>query len=217
MMAEATVATPAATVAASAAIAAAPAIAAKLTDAAPAKTAAETLLGEPTKAEGDKAKPETKVGAPEKYADFKLPEGVEVDPKAMAAFAPVAKELGLSQEQAQKLVDLQTNVLKQSAEAQQEAWNGILKGWHDESKADKEIGGAGFDANIALAVKTLTKFGTPELRAALDATGTGNHPEFIRLLVRVGNAIGEDKLIVGGNPAGATKTMAETMFPNQVK
>src|SRR5712671_3512851 len=61
----------------------------------------ETKTGE--KPEGEK-KAET-AGAPEKYEDFKLPEGVELAPEAVAEVSTLFKELGLSQANAQKLVD----------------------------------------------------------------------------------------------------------------
>ena len=40
--------------------------------------------------------------APETYADFTLPEGVELDTALLTDAAPLFKELGLTQEQAQK-------------------------------------------------------------------------------------------------------------------
>lgn len=46
-----------------------------------------------------------KQGAPEKYEDFKMPEGTELDAEVGAAFQGVAKELNLSQEQAQGFLD----------------------------------------------------------------------------------------------------------------
>src|SRR5262245_55633150 len=49
--------------------------------------------------------------APEKYADFKIPDGMAVDAKALEAFTPALRELNLTQDQAQKLVDVYaTNV-----------------------------------------------------------------------------------------------------------
>lgn len=55
-------------------------------------------------------KEETPPGAPEKYA-FTAPEGQELDTSALAQFEPVARELNLTQEQAQKLVDVYPKVL----------------------------------------------------------------------------------------------------------
>ena len=46
-----------------------------------------------------------KQGAPEKYEDFKMPEGTELDAEVSTAFQGVAKELNLSQDQAQGFLD----------------------------------------------------------------------------------------------------------------
>src|SRR5882762_10933205 len=44
-------------------------------------------------------------GAPEKYEDFKLPDGYKMDETASKEVTAMFKELNLSQDQAQKLVD----------------------------------------------------------------------------------------------------------------
>lgn len=161
---------------------------------------------------------EAKTGAPETYQTFTLKEGLEIDQPAMDKFIPIAKDLNLTQEQAQKLVDLQSELAQQSAAADQAAWDSTLTGWVTNAKADKEIGGAGFNDAIAHAGKAIATFGTAELKAALDATGVGNHPEFIRVFARIGKAISEDKLHFGNAEAGTRElSLAERLFPNQGK
>lgn len=165
-------------------------------------------------ATGDKAK----TGAPEAYAAFTVAEGLELDQPAIERFVPIAKDLNLTQEQAQKLVDFQSELVQQAATAEHEAWNTLLADWVKGAKADKEIGGAGFDAAVAHAGRAIKAFGTTELKAALDATGVGNHPEFIRVFARIGKAISEDKLHFGNADAGSEpKSLAERLFPNQGK
>ena len=79
-----------------------------------------------------------KQGAPEKYEDFKMPEGTELDAEVGTAFQGVAKELNLSQDQAQGFLDKMAPVLqKRSAERIAE----ISNEWMEQSKADKEFGG----------------------------------------------------------------------------
>lgn len=163
-------------------------------------------------AKGDKAK----VGAPEKYADFKLPEGVEIDKSAMEGFLPLAKKLNLTQEQAQELVDFQASQVAHGQKASQEAWDTMQADWIKAAKTDKEIGGPAFNEHVGYAAKAIKQFGTPELKAALDATGVGNHPEFIRVFAKVGKAMSEDKFHIGGAEAPSTpKSLAERLFPNQ--
>lgn len=127
------------------------------------------------------------VGAPEQYADFALPDGATVSNEAKALF----KDLGLTQEQAQKAVTFQ-------AENAQKQMAAVRDQWLADARADGEIGGAAFDANVQLAEKAIATFGSDALRALLEKSGLGNHPELVRAFVRVGKAISEDKLVVGG-------------------
>ena len=144
-------------------------------------------------------------GAPEQYADFQLPEGVTLSAEQVGEVQALAKEFNLPQDKAQKLVE---TMLKQgqSAEAAMQArFDQGRKDWETATRNDKEIGGDKLDDSLATAKKALETFGTQELRAILDASGLGNHPEVVRAFARVGAAISEDRLVTGGtatsNPA----------------
>src|SRR5712671_1685898 len=65
----------------------------------------------------DKPKDPPAVGAPDKYADFKVPDGFKFDEKALTEATAAFKELGLSQEKAQKLVDTYAKNTQQAIEA----------------------------------------------------------------------------------------------------
>jgi hypothetical protein len=141
--------------------------------------------------EGDK-KPE---GAPEAY-EFKASEGAELDKEAVAQFEPIARELNLSQEQAQKLVDLYgSKVMPQLMKQQADTWQKQVADWGTAAKDDAEIGGDKFDGNLTRAKQAMDKFATPQLREFLESTGMGNHPELIRVFVKVGAAMSEDGLV----------------------
>jgi hypothetical protein len=160
---------------------------------------------DPAKAEGEDPegkkdgddKPE---GAPEKY-EFTAPEGVTLDAEAVAEFEPVAREMNLTNEQAQKLVELQTKLVQK----QMQQWDQTVDGWVSTIKSDQEIGGEGLKQNIALAQRALSQFGTPELKAALDATRMGSHPELVRVFARIGKAMAEDTFVAGKTPAPAER------------
>ena len=153
-----------------------------------------------------------KQDAPEDYEAFTLPEGVEMDDDALDKFKPIAKEAGLDQDNAQKFVDLYTEAVVEAAETQQKVWAETQQQWVDQAKTDKEIGGEKFESNLGDAKKALKQFGTPELDEAMSVTGAGNHPEFIRLLSRVGKAISEDAMVPGKATTGP-KTHAEILYP----
>lgn len=134
-------------------------------------------------------------GAPESY-EFKAPEGGELDKEAVAQFEPIARELNLSQEQAQKLVDLYgSKVMPQLMKQQADTWQKQVADWGTAAKEDAEIGGDKFDGNLTRAKQAMDKFATPQLREFLETTGMGNHPELIRVFVKVGAAMSEDSLV----------------------
>lgn len=153
-------------------------------------------------------------GAPEKYEDFTFPEGIEADKEAVENFIPIAKEFNLSQEQAQKIIDFETSRMQTMVQGQEEAWKTIQEDWKTSVKSDKEIGGPAFDESLSQAKTFLNKFGTPELMEALNSTGMGNHPEFIRAFSRAGKAMGEDKLVAGG-ASEPVRNPEDILFPNQ--
>jgi hypothetical protein len=133
--------------------------------------------------------------APEEYADFNLPEGYTLEGEVGTQFKSLAKELGLNQEQAQKLVDLD---VKRST-AQMEAVHKASSEWLAAAQVDKEYGGDAFAENAAIAKKAIDTFGTQALKDLMQQAGLGNHPEMIRTFYRIGKAISEDRFVGGGN------------------
>jgi hypothetical protein len=148
------------------------------------------------------AAPAPQSTAPDKY-NFNLPEGTPQE--SVADFAKVAKDLGLSQEAAQKVVDLQiSQAAKQSAT------------WADAAKVDAEFGGDKLAENLAVAKKAVEAYGSPELKTFLDKTGLGNNPEVIRFFYRAGKALSEDRVVQGGNSTTpGPRSPATALYPNQ--
>ncbi|HBR0921556.1 TPA: peptidase [Klebsiella quasipneumoniae subsp. quasipneumoniae] len=156
--------------------------------------------------EKDEQKPE---GAPEKY-EFQAGEGVELDAEALKDFEPVARELNLTNEQAQKLVDAYPKILAGVQQRQTEAWQVQTEQWAADVKADKEVGGDKLTANLSAAQRALDQFGTPELREYLDGTGLGNHPELVKAFIKVGKAMSEDGVITGKE--SGQRSAAEVLY-----
>ena len=166
------------------------------------------------KKEGDKPaekkesdKPE---GAPEKY-EFKPAEGQELDAAALEQFEPIARELNLTNEQAQKMVDLYGSKIMPMVQQQQvEAWQKTTEQWAADVKADKEIGGDKLTGNLSAAQRALAQFGTPELKEYLEGTGLGNHPELVKAFVKIGKAMSEDGMVDGSNQG--QRSAAEVLY-----
>ena len=165
-------------------------------------------------ANGEDSKPDEPAGAPEKYDDFKFPEGVESDAEVMAKASELFKEIGLTQEQAQKLVDFQTNSYTAEVEKTQQAWSDQMDQWSKESKADKEFGGQGLKDNLVKAKAGMDAFGNTEFKDMLEVTGIGNHPEMVRFLVKLGKEVSEHNVLQGNKGGGAPKTASAIMFPD---
>jgi hypothetical protein len=147
--------------------------------------------------------------APEKY-EFKT-NGVL--PEVLQSYSVAAKELNLSQDAAQKMLDTVVPVMQAQQAAQ---LNAVKAQWLNDSKTDKEFGGDAFEPNLAIAKKAIGAFASEGLTQMLNETGLGNHPEVIRFFYQVGKKISEDNL---GSPTGqgaskqAPKTFAERMYP----
>jgi hypothetical protein len=142
---------------------------------------------------------------PVEYADFTVPEGVKLNDAVVGDLKAFAKSKGLTQDEAQQLVDLGIkNAQNQHATlvdqiAQQQA------SWIEAARIDKEIGGDKLDENRALSKRALDAFGTPELTKMLDESKLGDHPEILRAFYRVGKAISEDRLVAGSTKPTASK------------
>ncbi|MCU6180746.1 peptidase [Enterobacter roggenkampii] len=166
-------------------------------------------------ADGDKPaeKPDDKEqkqeGAPEKY-EFTAGEGVELDTEALKDFEPVARDLNLTNEQAQKLVDAYPKILAGVQQRQAEAWQAQTEQWAADVKADKEIGGDKLTANLSAAQRALDQFGTPELKEYLNTTGLGNHPDLVKTFVKIGKAMSEDGMVDGSNQG--QRSAAEVLY-----
>lgn len=177
-------------------------------------------------------KTESVAKAPDKYADFKLPDGVKLDADTLTAATTLFKELNLPQEGAQKLVDFHTKALASSAEAPVAAWNDMVKGWGEKTAVDPDIGpklkevkatiGKAYDTLITLAGdkgpamrETVTEF-----KQIMDLTGAGNHPAFVKMLNALASAVVEGKHVSGASPSqfgqgqqGGRPSLAEALYP----
>lgn len=156
-------------------------------------------------------------GAPDAYTEFTLPENVTMDSPVMDEFKAVAKETGLSQEAAQKMVTLAAKMQTNVVDKLRSHVDATAKEWETAAKADAEIGGAQFDENLGLAKKALDTFGTPELKTLLKESRMGSNPEVVRFMVRAGKAISQDGFVPGRAAAAAAKDTASVLYGSDSK
>lgn len=157
---------------------------------------------------------------PEEYADFTMPEGVVLDAELGGEFKTIAKDLGLTQDQAQKVAELGAKLTQKHATHTADVLTQARAEWTRGALADGEYGGDKFNENMAFARTAMKQFGTPELSRLLDESGLGNHPEVIRLFYRAGKAISEDTFVPNGtSQSGNTRpsTVEERLYPQTKK
>lgn len=163
-------------------------------------------------ADADKAKAD---GPPEKY-EFTMPDGMELDASLAEKADPVFRELGLTNEQANKLAKLVAEQRVSEGQAQHDAYVKQMEDWAKATYADAELGGSetAVMENVNKYVPTfLNEFASPELKALLRDTGLGNHPELVRVFVRAGKAMAEDGGVLSKSKS-TPKSAGEVLFDN---
>lgn len=154
---------------------------------------------------GDNADGKAKV--PETY-EFSVPEGVALDADLTSEFTALAKEDGLSQERAQKYIDLGVKL----ASAGTQDFAKQVEGWVEQAKNDPEFGGDKYEASVGIGREAYARLATPDLKQFLETTGLGNHPEVIRLFYRIGRDSSEERRNPS-TPQGAPLDPATVMYP----
>lgn len=187
------------------------------------KKEGETLLTEDGKSkEGEKTEAK---GPPEKYADYKLPEGVSLQPEVLEKANGLFKELGLTQDQAQKLIDLDVERAKALEAAPIKAYNEMREKWQAAAKADPDIGPKMEQVKQNVG-KLYSAIGDAKLvedfKGLMNLTGVGDNPAFIKVLNKLSEFVVEGKHVNGSGPsihgqttgAAAKPTAAQALYPN---
>lgn len=185
------------------------------------ETEARTLLNEGVKPLEQKA--------PEKY-EFKAPEGWdkqgwELDGEILDRAVPIFKDLNLTQDQAQKLVSFYALESQKQFESSGNLVDEMREGWRKEIKADPQIGHK-LDSEVKPTVgKALEMLGPKlanEFRQAMDLTGVGDNPAFIRVFYELAKMVTEGGHVAARGvsrfgtvqPNARPETAAKALYPN---
>lgn len=164
----------------------------------------------------DQGKPE---GAPEAYAAYTLPEGFTLEGERLDGANALFKDLGLSQDKAQKLVDKFCELSGTDASALGQAFEANrlqqIETWGTQAK---EQLGAKYDETVGLARTAVQHVNDPELTEAFNTLGWGNHPALIKAFAKFGEVMRESKVDgAGGDTAtGSDKGPGDTMYSQAV-
>lgn len=147
-------------------------------------------------------------GAPEKY-EFVEPEGAALDKSVLSAYEGVARELGLSQDKAQMVID---KIAPMLAKQQAGALEAVGEAWTTQSQTDAEFGGDKLDASLATAKMAMDRFASPEFIQLLKVSQLGNNPEVIRTFYRMGKAMSQDRVVTGRAAPPQSADLAERLY-----
>lgn len=180
------------------------------------KPEAETSPVEEKKpeAEASQTPPSEEKPAEEVKYELKLPEGSLLDQARIKEVEDYAKSKNISPDVAQEILERESNSIAAFHQAQQEQIKQETTKWFEASKTDKEVGGAHFTESAEFAKRTIEKFGTPELKKALNETGLGNHPEALRVFARIGKELFKnDEFVRPGASARNSQPIEDMFYP----
>jgi hypothetical protein len=164
-------------------------------------------------------------GAPEAYEPFTVPDGFELNEGVAKEAGELFKGMNLPQAEAQKLVDFYSSKTIEAVNAPYDAWRKTQEEWVKQVKSDPNIGPrlSQVTQTISRAIDSLGDARlASEFRAAMDYTGAGNNPAFIKAFFKLAEKITEGGHVSGKGPSAAgqqrpgttTGMGARAMFPN---
>jgi len=171
---------------------------------------------------GDKPGDKPKETIPESYT-FSAGEDQHLDEAAIGEVTPIFKELGLDQAGVDKLTGFYNKKVGELMTRGVEAVNTMREGWRDTIAKDPEIGGKldVVKAEIGKIYQHLPPALGQEFRDAMNLTGAGDHPAFVKALYKLATLVNEGKPVTPGGPSphgqgktGAPQSLASAMYPN---
>lgn len=170
----------------------------------------------------DKVAETTESTVPEEYT-FNV-EGYELDDERIAAMTPIFKEMGLTQEQANKLVEAEVQLEAASEQKHTEFMQKRISEWEGELKSDPEIGGDNYEKNIGQAQNFLRTVipedQREEFNSMLEHTNIGNYPTFVKFVYSLSKQFSVEEDQSGNDQGGrssAPKSDAELLYPEMGK
>jgi hypothetical protein len=160
---------------------------------------------------------------PEAYS-VTIPEKSPIGADVLAKVTELAKGLSVTDSaHVQAIVDLIHGEAVSVMTAQQDAlkkggplWTEHVKRLEAEALADPEVGGTPerLSASLVKAKATLSEYADAEFAQFLEETGLGSDKRLLKLLVKVQDRQGEDRIVSGETPRPKPKSVAQTIYPN---
>ena len=165
-------------------------------------------------------------GAPENYdfKDVQLPEGFQIDEGIAKQFAPIGKELNLSQQSANKLAKLLVDIQQQQladapnkiAEFRKQEKEAVKLSYEKMLNTDKEINAGGdkakMNAYLDVADKGYNAFADDELKGVFSDLHLNYHPAVIKFFHKLGKLTGNDTITKTNIPVGMKQDAADILY-----
>ncbi len=143
-------------------------------------------------------------GAPEKYTDFKLPDGLTIKPEVLTEAQTLFKGMNLPQDAAQSLIDFHAKQIADAVAAPFKTVADLKTAWESEVKSaygkDIEPGGK---VNLAIArvIDAMPKDLGSAFREAMDLTLAGSNPAFVKAMAWFAENMKEGTTVKGNGPS----------------
>lgn len=175
-----------------------------------AKAAADNTQEKTAEAKSEQTQGESK--EEQKPIELKVPEGSHLTKAEVDEIVSFAKEQGLSQEAAQKLLEREHGAVDKFKTENMKQFEQKREEWWKEVESDKELGGDNFKQTAENARRALEKFAPESLRNFLAESPYGNHPDLIRLFNNIGKAMRDDSLVLSGTQSAPAKSPVEILY-----
>lgn len=155
-----------------------------------------------TAGEEDAASPEAPQQPAYEFEPFQLPEGLTLAEEEVGKFQSVLVDPELTpQQRGQQMIDMYVTEMQRLQRNQYDVFERTREGWREQFFSDPELGGNRQETTLRACAAIRDRFaGTGEHRRefieAINNTGIGDHPAFIRFMHNIAKVYGEGRPVV---------------------
>lgn len=159
--------------------------------------------------------PEGKDPQPPTPLEFSLGEDSPISEEMLQTVADTISDIGVDQEQGQKVVDLAEGLLNgyvQAALAEREA---EIATWKEELASHPNLGGDNLTQTRSDVERVIAAFGTDAFRGELEKTGYGDSVVVVEVFAAIGKAMREGDFVLGSPSPSGPRDPAEVMYSKE--
>lgn len=123
---------------------------------------------------------------------LKASEGSLLTAEQVTEIETLAKSANLTEAQAKEVLAKQESNVKAYEARANEAFAQTVKGWQEAIKTDAVLGGANLGQTLEHSKAATLHFADETFVKELETSGFGNHPGFVRMMAKIGSAMGSN-------------------------